>query len=310
MTAPAGASTCSGLTARLGVEPAGTASAMRSWLLLEDPGPWGEHAREQAFRSALGAAGWERLERLWVGEQLRPLLVRRPGRSRVRPTPPVLLLGAARAGRHWLERLPAADLPSVDLEALAAGEPGHGEQVDGPLFAVCTNGAVDRCCAVRGRPLAAALAAAHPDRTWEVTHLGGCRFAANLLVLPSAVMHGALTPQAGLQVAAAALAGAVSPAGLRGRAGTTSYAGTAEAALRRRLGLTPLAAVEVLAELPHPDLQPAEGGPGSAGAEVLLRAAGQRWRAVVRSRDLGVHTSVCDGAEPLATTELVSLTRT
>ncbi|HEX8496054.1 MAG TPA: sucrase ferredoxin, partial [Actinomycetales bacterium] len=246
-----GTPTCSGLAARLGVDPAGTASAIRSWLLLEHPGPWGEHARERAFAAALGPVGWQRLEQLWMREQLRPLLVRRPGRAGHSADPPTLLLGAAIGGAAWLERLPAADLPSVDLEALAAGEPGHGEPVDGPVFAVCTNGAVDRCCAVRGRPLAAALAAAHPGRTWEVTHLGGCRFAASLLVLPLAVMHGALTPAAGLLVAAAAMAGEVATSGLRGRTGTTSYAGAAEVALRRRLSVREPAAVEVLDELAH-----------------------------------------------------------
>lgn len=136
--------TCSGLVRDLGVDTAGTASSIRSWLLLEHPEPWGEDARARAFSAALGDAGWARLQEIWKREQLRPLLVRRPGRA---PSGSArsLVLGAVRGGRPWLERLPAEALPAVDLEALAVGERGHGEPLEGPLFAVCTNGTVDRC---------------------------------------------------------------------------------------------------------------------------------------------------------------------
>ena len=55
---------------------------------------------------------------------------------------------------------------------------------------VCTHGRHDACCAERGRPVAAALAAAHPEQTWEVSHIGGDRFAANVLVLPDGLYYG------------------------------------------------------------------------------------------------------------------------
>lgn len=158
---------------------------------------------------------------------------------------------------------------------------------------------------MRGRPLAAALADAHPDRTWEVTHVGGCRFAANLLVLPAGVMHGALSPGAGLQVAAAALREQVLPASLRGHTGSSPYAGTAEVVLRRRLDLRGLDDVVVVREDPHPDLVDGDDGREPAGADVLLRADGRDWRAVVRSRSLGEHTSVCDGDEVIETTDVM-----
>ncbi|HEU5385864.1 MAG TPA: sucrase ferredoxin [Streptosporangiaceae bacterium] len=47
---------------------------------------------------------------------------------------------------------------------------------------VCTNGKRDRCCAVRGRPVAAAIADATGWDTWESSHLGGHRFAATALL--------------------------------------------------------------------------------------------------------------------------------
>jgi len=299
---------CSALRARLGVDTAGSASQIRSWLLLEHPGPWPEGVRDEAFAAALTPARHELLLRLWDEQQLRPLVVRRPGRAgRAVTAAPVLLVGAALGGRRWLERLPAAALADLDLEAVAAGQPGHGEPVDGPLLAVCTNGSVDRCCAVRGRPLVAALAAAHPERTWEVSHVGGCRFAANLLVLPDGVVHGGTTPEDGLRIAAAAVDGRLDLPGLRGRVGTSAYAGVAEVVLRRRLRLDLLRDVAVLDEHPHRDLVDGEDGPEPAGADVLLRTGSQTWRAVVRTVDLGVHTSVCDGPKAVSSPVVTSL---
>lgn len=304
-----GLPTCSGLARAVGVDPAGTASTIRSWLLLEQPGAWGEHARERAYRAALGDAGWDRLREVWQAEQLRPLIARRAGRATGRPGS--LIVGSARDGRQWLERLPAAALPELDLAALAAGRPGHGEPLEGPLLAVCTNGSVDRCCAVRGRPLAAALAAVHPERTWEVSHVGGCHFAANLLVLPDGVLHGNVTPETGLAIAASALRGGLDPALMRGRTtlggACASFASTAEVALRRRLAMTGRDALAVLAEQPHEDVVLDGEGAQPAGADVLLRAGDSTWRAVVRRRDLPGLRSVCDPDQTVTSAEVVSL---
>ena len=310
MSAPDAASpTCSGLARAAGVDPAGTASPIRSWLLLEHPGAWGEDARERAYRAALGDAGWDRLREIWQVEQLRPLIARRPGRPDGRPA--TLTVGSARDGRHWLERLPAAALPDVDLDAVAAGRPGHGEALEGPLLAVCTNGSVDRCCAVRGRPLAAALAAEHPERTWEVSHVGGCHFAANLLVLPDGVLHGNVTPEAGLRIAAAALRGQLDPALMRGRTDVSdaygSYGSIAEIALRRRLGMSRRDPLAVVAEQPHDDVVLEHDGPQPAGADVLLRAGDSTWRVVVRRRDVRGLSSVCDPDQTVTTAEVTSL---
>lgn len=300
--------TCTDLSRRLGVDPAGTASQIRSWLLLEAPGPWGEGARDDAFADSLGAAGERLLRHLRATEQLTPLIIRRPGRAgRASDGAPVLLLGSTAGGRGWLERLPARALPDVDLEALAAGRPGHGEPVDGPVFAVCTNGSVDRCCAVLGRPLVAALADAHPEHTWEVSHVGGCEFGANLLVLPQAALHGRLAPEDGLRVAAAAFDGRTDTAQLRGLCGRSCFAGAAEVELRRRLALPAYDDVAVVAEDPHDDVLDAGHGPEPAGADVVLRAGGSLWRAVARTRELGTFTSVCDGTAPVTTTVVSAL---
>jgi hypothetical protein len=47
---------------------------------------------------------------------------------------------------------------------------------------------------VRGRVVAARLATAYPDQTWECSHLGGDRFAGNVLVLPDGLGFGWVDP--------------------------------------------------------------------------------------------------------------------
>ncbi len=70
----------------------------------------------------------------------------------------------------------------------------QGEASIEPVYLVCTHGRHDACCAVRGRPAAAALAAAYPDRTWECSHVGGDRFAANVVLLPHSLFYGHVPP--------------------------------------------------------------------------------------------------------------------
>jgi len=69
-----------------------------------------------------------------------------------------------------------------------------GELSGEPVYLVCTHGRHDPCCAVWGRPVAAALAAAYPNRTWECSHVGGDRFAANVVLLPHSLFYGHVPP--------------------------------------------------------------------------------------------------------------------
>ena len=86
------------------------------------------------------------------------------------------------------------ELTGIDLDAVSRGEAPDWPRVDGPLFGVCTHGRHDACCAERGRPVAAALTASHPAETWEISHMGGDRFAANMVVLPEGLYYGRMDP--------------------------------------------------------------------------------------------------------------------
>lgn len=312
---PGAAATCATVAARLGERTAGTASRIRSWILLEHDGPWGSQTREEVFAEVLGERRWAELEALWLERDLRPLLVRRPAghpesgrgsRAGRGARAPRVLVGSL-GPDPFLEVTDAGALAALDLEALAEGRRGHGDHLGGPLLLVCTNGAVDRCCALAGRPLVGALSARHPDLVWESTHLGGCRFAANLLVLPSGHMHGRLDPEAGLAVAEAALAGRVDPTGWRGRTGHGTWESLAIATVAGREGLE-VTALDVTEQRPHEDVVEGEDGPEPAGCDVVVRGPGGRWRVVLRTEVLAPRTSACDDEPPWPTPVVTSVT--
>ncbi|GIT39134.1 MAG: hypothetical protein Ct9H300mP8_03300 [Gammaproteobacteria bacterium] len=58
------------------------------------------------------------------------------------------------------------------------------------VYFVCTNGQRDFCCARYGLPTFEGLKELVGERVWQTTHLGGHRFAPNVLTLPQGVLYG------------------------------------------------------------------------------------------------------------------------
>ncbi len=216
---------------------AGTATHVRTWLLLEHVGPWGSDALLDArLPHGLGTA----LKARAGAERAKVLLIRRfsskPDGEGARvfaayadPVHPRIETGVLADEREVLE---------LDLAGFRAGGSTGLAAYDGALFCVCTNGRHDACCAERGRPVARALARAHPEETWEVSHIGGDRFAGNMVVLPQGLYYGRLDPVSALAVAGSHLAGELDLDHLRGRASQPMGVQAAEIFLRRELGAT------------------------------------------------------------------------
>ncbi|WIV55477.1 sucrase ferredoxin [Amycolatopsis sp. 2-2] len=245
---------------------------MTSWLLIEQPGAWAPDALEtvvaEAFPDHLLDAARQ--------AGLRPLLIRKPGRhARVPGAPRTVFVASGRPGRRWLERLEVTDLAelaNLDLEAVAAGRGGHGTPVPGPLFLVCTHGSKDMCCAVYGRPVVTGLTQNHPGLVWEVSHVGGDRWAGNLLTVPDGFLHGGLGAAEAELVAKEALAGNVRLEHLRGRTSAdSSWEQFAEIAVRGRTGLRGLDAVEAVASYTDGDTRRVVVAAGRQTYEVVLR---------------------------------------
>jgi hypothetical protein len=216
--------------ARLRADPlAGSAPPARRWLLLEHPGPW----RTDAIAGA--GINPDVLSTLVdrAGLATRLLLVRRPGRI------------DRRAARRWI--LTALDSTTVtsrwrtdhDLldaaDALTAASPRQMETSE-PLILVCTHGVHDVCCALRGRPVALELASRWPDLVWECSHIGGDRFAPNVVLLPDGFYYGNLDPATARDTVEAHLAGSVLTERLRGMARYLPPAQAAAIAAYERFG--------------------------------------------------------------------------
>lgn len=185
----------------------------------------------------------------------------------------------ARPDAGWIEERTLSDPHELldapveaAFEALARGErPGWGTERSDPLYLVCTNGRRDACCALYGRPLVAALSNVSPH-VWESSHIGGHRFAGNLVCLPEALIYGRVMPEHGVSLVVAHAEGRVDVRSLRGRAAWPVAAQAAEIELRLHLGLDRIGEVEFVAARTESD-----------GAVVDLLARGDPWRLTLRA---------------------------
>lgn len=232
---------CSIAAARAGDSPVGTAPPARQWFLVEHPGPWG---RLGYAGSGLDPAVVTALSHWARSTGGRVVLVRRPGRSD-RPGERRWFRVDSRPGREAVRTGTVADLRELPADPDADAGERHGA----PLVLVCTHGRHDTCCAVEGRPIAAAMARVEPGPVWECSHIGGCRFAPALVLLPHGFVLGAL-PDATAAVEALANyhAGTVDARLLRGRSSLQPAVQAAQHAARLELaadGVDALTPVDV-----------------------------------------------------------------
>lgn len=179
---------CSDLSRENGEPLAATASRIDHWFLIEYRGLW--------TRDAFPGSGLSDQVKQHLRDQVsavphgRLLFIRRPDRRR-RPEL-VAFTASSQPGDESLTRFEFEayeDLRHIDLR--------RGAEADQPLFLVCTHGKHDPCCARHGRPLYDALRdELDPDWAWQVTHIGGDRFAGNLVCLPEGLYYGRVDREA------------------------------------------------------------------------------------------------------------------
>jgi hypothetical protein len=208
---------------------AATASRIDNWFLVEYRGLWA--------RDALTGSGLSDQVKQHLLEQVRSvphgrlLFVRRPDR-RGRPEL-VAFTAASRPGQTTVTRTEFdayEDLRGLDLLA--------GTPVEHPIFLVCTHGKHDPCCARFGRPLYEALRdELAPDWVWQVSHIGGDRFAGNLVCLPEGLYYGRVDRETAGPVLDEHLARRILIPSYRGRSIYTFAVQAAERVVRERTGL-------------------------------------------------------------------------
>ncbi|HZH30104.1 MAG TPA: sucrase ferredoxin [Pyrinomonadaceae bacterium] len=238
---------CSDLSRASGERSFGTASVGEVWLLVEYREAWGAHALQD---SALSADVKRHLNNFCkIVPRARLLFIKQ---ERVRPEAPVCFVVRCRESAPSIERLELAgydDLLNLDFHALAAGAPlAGGVRLDTPLYLVCTHGKRDKCCAKFGYALYKSLREGEPDGhgdgggvpVWQSSHVGGDRFAANLVCFPHGLFYAHVTPEAGRRIIAQYERRQLLLEGYRGRACYSYAVQAAEFFVRTETGLAAL----------------------------------------------------------------------
>lgn len=204
---------------------AGTAPEARRWVLIEHPGPW---AKAPLDTPPLAGSLGQRLDQALTDFGAKVLLVRRTGRQEDSQTRLWRVVdtatGLSLSGLWRTER---------DLEVLLPALAGCAGPLSEPcpeMVLVCTHGVRDACCAIKGRPIAGAVAKALASSDVEVlecSHLNGHRFAGTALTLPDGLCYGRLDQSDAPKVMKAHAEGRVWPDRLRGQ---TGLVGAAQAA--------------------------------------------------------------------------------
>ncbi len=232
------------------------------WLLIEHDGAW---ARE-ALESADLPAGLVEAAKRWLkgGPGRRVQLIRRGGGSEdVYPGGARrLFLIDAREGREESFAAAVADAawdgdtgggprPAFELEGREDEERVAWAAHPSPIVLVCTHGRRDVCCARLGVPIAMALAdeLAHdgPQVVWQTSHVGGHRFAANVVLLPHGYHFGRLEEPVARRVVRGYLRGRLTDLDrLRGRSSYTAEVQAADYWYRQASGQCGLGNIRVV----------------------------------------------------------------
>ncbi len=234
---------CSDYSQRVNEPMYATAAHAELWLMLEYNGRWEPKAFENSELPApvktLLAHAADQLPRARIQ------LIRQPLHQNglafyfalARETNPVLY-------EFHLDSY--ADLLALDLAGLYAENPIYTPNLrTDPLFLVCTHGRRDKCCARYGMLVYEILAAQFGGSVWQTTHVGGHRFAANLLCFPHGLSFGRIDPLRAETLVQHYRRGQILLDFFRGRACYPEPVQAAEYFLRRELGLTEVDALRL-----------------------------------------------------------------
>jgi hypothetical protein len=226
----------------------GTAiSGVERWLLLEHDGQWD---REALASEGLPAAARKHLDAfLRAHPETRFQLIRDERGAQTRR----LFAIQSSEGRTFTRRFDLAtleDLERLDLSSLFGDTPPPHTEEHTPIVLVCTHGRRDPCCARFGVPvyreLAKDYAREETHHIFQTTHVGGHRFAANIVLLPHGYHFGRLDVAAARRVVRGYFQGRLTDLDrLRGRSCYPSEVQAAEFWLRQGAGRYGLGGLEL-----------------------------------------------------------------
>ncbi len=230
---------CSDLSIQAEEPLMATATPTTVFLLLEYNGAWGEKALDE---SDLPQAVKARLKTYAKTNPTCKVLLIKTHHSKRQATPR-FFIAQTKEDRTDIFAFSLQDysqLLELDIDAVLAGDDAfQTNRWQQPLYLVCSNGRRDRCCARYGIAVFNALWEATEDASaplvWQCSHIGGHRFAANLICLPEGVLYGRVRAEDVPSILEAHRNGQVYLPNLRGRMRFQPPVQAAEIALRRQL---------------------------------------------------------------------------
>jgi hypothetical protein len=240
---------CSALSREVSEQPFGTASTADAWLLLEYSSAWGARAFQESQLTRAVKAHLKKA--LQAVPRSRLLFIKQE-----RETGKLLSLFTVRstetdASIYRVKLTGYEQLLNVNLAGLLAGEKAAGGELwERPLFLVCTHGRRDKCCAKFGYALYKSLRVDAGDDVWQSSHVGGDRFAANLICFPHGFFYAHVTPDDGRRIINGYNQQTVSLNNYRGRCCYPAPIQAAEFFLRSESGLGGIDDVQFLNYVP------------------------------------------------------------
>src|ERR1039457_2886742 len=245
-------------------EMAGSVKAVDLWLLVEYRGRWDRDAI-----TVFPEAVQERLRALRSRiPKMRLALIRQTGRD---SGPLTVFWAFSRERGPQLYRAEFGNYEELSFDVEQSGSES-GEK----LFAVCTHGTHDLCCAQFGNKIYSKMRRLSTAQivccaqfgnkiyskmrrlsgnVWHISHIGGCRFAPNVVCLPHGIVYGRVERSDCAAIVSRYKEGALLPPKLRGRSCYSKPVQAAEQFLRSAKQLTD---VEELSVTRVEEIQPGQ----------------------------------------------------
>jgi len=186
---------CSELSRGFAEKTYGTASVGDVWLLVEYPFWWASKAFQDSHLSPAVKSHLNRFLKSIPRSRL--LFIKRDRLSRSGEFHAFVVRCRERDPQIIQFRIKAyEELREIDLAGIARGSGvealAAGVIRERPLYLICTHGKRDKCCAKFGYPLYKSLSA-QDTSVWQSSHVGGDRFAANLVCFPHGLFYAHMT---------------------------------------------------------------------------------------------------------------------
>lgn len=230
------AATCSVLSHDAGEQLFGTATTVAAWFLIEYEGRWEPEAFDHAEIPAPVKQAVSRQAMAMPRSRIQVI------RQKPRLAPDgiaffVILGRETHPALYEFHLKTYEDLLALDLAAICAEDAAYElYRRTEPLYLVCAHGRRDRCCAQHGVPVYEQISPQVGAAVWQTSHVGGHRFAANMICFPHGIVYGRVNPDNAPALVDAYRAGQIVPDHYRGRACYSKAAQAAEYYLRTREG--------------------------------------------------------------------------